>query len=67
VYVGASAEAGGAWDRGEDIRLGDFVPAGSVLLGVRTLIGPVYLVLGHAEGGSPTGYLSVGRRVASPW
>jgi NTE family protein len=67
VYVGASAEAGGTWDGGEDIQLADLVPAGSVLLGVRTLIGPVYLVLGHAEGGSPTGYLSVGRRVASPW
>jgi NTE family protein len=67
VYFGFSAEAGGAWDQLERVSLADLVPAGSLVAAVRTLVGPIYLVLGHAEGGSLTATLSVGRRVASPW
>jgi NTE family protein len=67
VYFGFSAEAGGAWDHLERVSLADLIPAGSLVVAVRTLVGPIYLVLGHAEGGSPTAMLSVGRRVASPW
>jgi NTE family protein len=67
VYFGFSAEAGGAWDQLERVSLADLIPAGSLVAAVRTLVGPIYLVLGHAEGGSPTATLSVGRRVASPW
>jgi NTE family protein len=67
VYLGFSAEAGAAWDELERVSLADLIPAGSLLVAVRTLVGPIYLVLGHAEGGSPTATLSIGRRIASPW
>jgi NTE family protein len=67
VYFGFSAEAGAAWDDLERVNLDDLVPAGSFLIAARTLVGPIYLALGHAEGGSPTATLAIGRRIASPW
>jgi NTE family protein len=65
-HLGFSAEAGLAWARGAEPSFNDVVPAGSLLLAARTLVGPVFLVVGHAAGGSPTFYLSVGRSVAMP-
>jgi NTE family protein len=67
VQVGLSAEAGAAWHRDEELRVRNVVPAASLIIGVRTLIGPIYGALGHAQGGSPTFYVSIGRRIASPW
>jgi hypothetical protein len=36
-------------------------PAGSVFLGVDTVLGPVYLAYGHAEQGNDSIYLYLGR------
>lgn len=50
LYLGGQVEAGNAWDRREDASLDDLI--GSLLLfaGRDTLIGPLYLGYGLAEG-----------------
>ncbi len=45
----------------------DVVPAGSLTLAIRTLLGPVYLTAGYARGGSLAACLSIGRSGAAPW
>ncbi|MGO4999550.1 patatin-like phospholipase family protein [Oceanisphaera sp. W20_SRM_FM3] len=50
-YLGGSLEYGGVWEDKEDIGT-DGIAAGSVFLGADTPIGPVYLGVGHAEGGN---------------
>lgn len=67
VHLGVSFEVGGAWGVEETVKAGDVIPAVSLLLGIRTLVGPIYVALGHARDGSPTAYLSIGRSVAAPW
>ncbi len=60
THVGLSIEAGQVWqdaaDIGEDLILG-----GSVFFGVDSPVGPVYLGVGHAEGGHTSAYFLLGR------
>jgi len=60
VYVGASLEGGNTWQNRDDISLDSMLMNGSVFLGLDTLIGPVYLAAGFAEGGGSNFYLFVG-------
>jgi NTE family protein len=60
VYAGASLEAGNVWERREDAALGDLRLAGSVFVGANTVVGPVYLALGLADGGSVSAHFSAG-------
>jgi NTE family protein len=60
VYVGASLEAGNVWDRSSAMDLGDLRLAGMLLGGADTLLGPVYLGYGRAEGGASSWYLFLG-------
>ena len=58
VYLGASIETGQAWTTGltfNDLRL-----AGSVFLGADTLLGPLYVAYGLADGGFHSFYLALG-------
>lgn len=63
TYIGATAEYGGVWRDQDDISLDSSILAGSLFLGVDTVIGPVFLAYGHAEGGNNGIYLFLGR----PW
>lgn len=67
VHLGASMEAGNVWQERSAIRGDELLYAGSLLAGVRTLVGPVYLAVGLGEAGSPRVYASIGRRITDPW
>jgi len=60
LYVGATYEAGNVWDRRSDVSSRDLIKAGSLFLGADSIIGPVYLGFGHAEGGDNAAYLYIG-------
>ncbi|MCX5828526.1 MAG: patatin-like phospholipase family protein [Deltaproteobacteria bacterium] len=62
LYLGFSAEAGGAWQNRSDITLSSLIYAGSVFVGANTFIGPAYLAYGFAEGGRQTVGLFIGQR-----
>lgn len=59
VYLGASLEAGGIWDARRDIGT-NAIAAGSVFLGVDTLLGPIFFGYGYAQGGHNALYLTFG-------
>lgn len=59
LYLGASIEAGGLWDRRRDIGRNP-IGAGSVFVGIDTFLGPVFLGYGHAQGGHNAAYLTFG-------
>ncbi|MBT8087565.1 MAG: patatin-like phospholipase family protein [Gammaproteobacteria bacterium] len=60
IYIGASAEAGNAWQNRSDISFDSLVWNGSLFAGVDTFIGPVYLAAGFAERGRTNFYLFIG-------
>ena len=61
VYLGASLEAGNAWEDSSDMDIDDLIIAGSGFLGIDTPIGPIYLAYGHAEGGNNAVYFFLGQ------
>jgi NTE family protein len=61
VYFGASLEAGNVWQDRDDMSIDDLILAGSVFVGFDTLLGPIYLAYGHAEGGNRSAYLFLGQ------
>jgi NTE family protein len=61
AYLGFSLEAGNTWERSEDVDLSDLTFAGSLFVGAESPVGPVYMALGHADGGYTAFYLLVGR------
>ena len=61
LYAGLSLEAGNVWARKSDIDYGDLRKAGSVFLGLDSIIGPIYLGWGHTAGGQSSVYLFYGR------
>lgn len=60
VYVGASLEAGNAWQDRSEMSFNSLLTNGSVFLGLDTPIGPTYLAAGFAEGGRTNFYLFIG-------
>jgi NTE family protein len=60
VFVGATLEAGNVWDQARDIRPSSLIWAGSLYGAADTLLGPLYLGWGVAEGGNSTFFLSLG-------
>ena len=61
LYLGASLEAGNVWDDIDNADLQSLLHAGSVFFGADTLIGPLYLGVGHGEGGRTSLYFFLGR------
>lgn len=63
AYAGVSLEYGNVFEDRDDISLSpeDSLLAGSVFLGLDTILGPVYLGYGHAEQGHDSVYLYLGR------
>jgi len=55
--MGFSVESGGVWDDRDDIGFEDMRLGGSVFIGVKTFVGPLYIGYGLAEGQSSEGRL----------
>ena len=61
LYMGGSLEAGNIWDTTDDIGFDDVRISASAFLGIDTLLGPLYLGYGIAEGNEHSLYLFLGR------
>ena len=63
AYAGFSLEYGNVYEDRDDISLApdEALLAGSVFVGMDTVLGPVYLAYGHAEQGNDSIYLYLGR------
>ena len=61
VYVGASVEIGNVWQKRDDIRFNNTLSAGSVFVVFDTMLGPLYLAYGAAEGDRRSAYLFLGQ------
>jgi NTE family protein len=62
VYAGLSLETGNVYQVSDTINWQSLLTGGSVFLGARTAIGPVYLGYGVTEGGRDKVYLIIGQR-----
>lgn len=60
IYGGASLEGGGVWNRPGDIGRKNLTLGGSVFVGADTILGPITLGIGAAEGGNTAVYLQLG-------
>lgn len=60
LYLGASLEAGNAWQQRAEVGANDLIVNGSVFVGLDTYFGPLYLAAGFAENGRSNFYLSLG-------
>jgi len=60
VYLGASIERGNVWRSIDDVCGCDMLTAGSIFVGVDTILGPMYLGFGRASSGDDAVYLSFG-------
>lgn len=61
VYLVLSVEAGNVWQNNSDLSGGDLIYAGSVVLGVDSPLGPLYIGYGKAQQGVSSFYLRLGR------
>jgi NTE family protein len=61
AYAGLSLEAGNVWRESSQVGVDDVMVSGALYAGLDTLIGPLYMGYGKAEGGADTWYLFVGR------
>ncbi len=59
LYVGGSLETGNVWQ--EDFDFDDLEVAGSLFVGYDTIMGPLYVAIGHAGEGRTAGYFYLGR------
>jgi len=62
IYVGASVEAGNVYAKGEAVTFEGLRHGGSVFVSADTIVGPVYLAYGMADGGRRLVYLNIGAR-----
>ena len=61
IYIGGSLEMAGAWDSTEESGADGFSAGGSLVIGIDTILGPLYLARGYAEGGETENYFFLGR------
>jgi len=61
IYVGASFEAGNVWENSDAITVENTLIAGSLFVIFDTLLGPIYVAYGVAEGGRHSTYLFLGQ------
>ncbi|MFH1476562.1 MAG: patatin-like phospholipase family protein [Verrucomicrobiota bacterium] len=62
VYLGGMLNAGNTWQSASDIDLGDVHPGAAAMLGIDSIIGPIYLAYARGEYNSNQYWLSVGNR-----
>lgn len=60
MYAGASLEVGGFWPDRDAIDRNDLITAGSVFLGIDTILGPIFIGYGRAETDVDAFYLRFG-------
>lgn len=61
LYGGASFEYGNVFQNRGDIEFNSGIAAGSIFLGLDTIIGPIHLAYGRAEGGRGNFYFILGQ------
>lgn len=61
LYAGVSLEAGNMFDRVDGAAASGAILGSSVFFGGRTLLGPLLITLGYAEGGHRAAFLQLGR------
>jgi NTE family protein len=61
VYAGVALDGRNAWATSQEIRTGNLRYGATVILGADTIIGPLFLAYGRAEGGRDQVYLTLGR------
>ena len=61
IYIGSSLEVGNVWQNSDSIALDNTLFAGSVFIVFDTLLGPLYIAYGAAEGGRQSAYLFLGQ------
>lgn len=64
IYIGASIEAGNTWEEQVSLIRHSYRPAGSLFLGMDTILGPIYLGYGLAESDRRSAYLFIGKAFA---
>lgn len=62
LYLGFSAETGNVWNKRADINVETLILAGSVFIGTKSFLGPIYLAYGQAQRGHSSVYLYLGQR-----
>ncbi len=62
LYLGASLETGNVWNKRADINMQTLIPAGSIFIGTKSFLGPIYLAYGQAQRGHSSVYLYLGQR-----
>ncbi len=62
LYLGLSSELGNVWSKRADIHYDSLILAGSIFLGTKTYLGPIYLAYGQAQRGHSSFYLYLGQR-----
>jgi len=62
IYFGVSAEAGNVWNKRADINMDSLILAGSIFIGTKSYLGPIYLAYGQAQRGHSSLYLYLGQR-----
>jgi len=65
VYVGGTVEAGNVYERLDKTAASGALIGGSLFLGVRSKLGPVYLGYGQSEGGRRALYLYLGSAIGA--
>jgi NTE family protein len=65
AYMGASLEAGNAWEDRDDVSFESARKDGSLFLGLDTFVGPLYLAAGFDDEGETAYYLFLGRPFAT--
>jgi NTE family protein len=60
TYIGINMLYGDLFENKDDIELSDMKLAGAVYLGMKSVVGPLYVGYGLAEGGSQRVYFNIG-------
>ncbi|HEY3486999.1 MAG TPA: hypothetical protein VGL10_02935, partial [Gammaproteobacteria bacterium] len=61
IYLGGSLELGNVWQTTDKIALDEGIGAASLLAGMDTLLGPLYIGLGKTENGDRALYFFLGQ------
>jgi NTE family protein len=63
IYAGLMVDAGNAWRTSHDVSAHDLRCGGTAVLALDTVIGPIFVGFGIADGGLMQAYLSLGTRL----
>lgn len=63
IYFGGSLELGGVWPAAQVMRFEEAVVHGSAFLSIDSLIGPIFVYVGFAEGGQRSWGFTLGREL----